>query len=343
MKKILTFFLLLIAAAGAFALREKLDFRRGLKALDKPPQRIASLSPGITETLFAVGLGGKIVGATRFCVWPPEARAIPRIGGFMEINLEALARVRPELAILPDAMSHYSTMIESLGILVMTFDSQTLSGFLQDLEKLGALCGASKEASRLATAFKSALAQGERAEEIRKPAVLFSILNPEECARPIGEITILGKDGFYNEIIEAAGGVNAYQGEAPYPRISKEAILALNPDIIIAAAPGIADPKALRENWEKIGKLKAVERNSLKIMTDPGVTIPGPRALRLLEEIRAAVEESLRQELTLARPDGAAFLREGGLIHLRIDHIYAQGATNKPYFQKRNRGETDAK
>lgn len=293
MKKILAFFLLFALAAVSFALREKLDFRRSLSVLDKPPQRIASLSPGITETLFALGLGGKIVGATRFCVWPPEARAIPRTGGFMEINLEALARVRPELAILPDAMSHYSSMIESLGIPVLIFDSQTLSGFLRDMKKLGALCGAAEEASSLAKTFESALAQSGRRGGSRKPTVLFSILNPDECARPIEEVTILGKDGFYNELIEAAGAVNAYKGEAPYPRLSKEAILGLNPDIIIAAAPDFAAPETLRENWEKVGKLKAAEHNGLKILTDPGVTIPGPRSLQLLNEIRIAVEESL--------------------------------------------------
>ncbi len=253
------------------------------------PQRIASLSPGITETLYALGVGEKIAGVTSFCSWPPDASSKPKIAGFQEVSLEALARVKPDLAVLPDDMARLSGQIERLGIPVFIFEGRTLNGYLRDLPKLAEICGAEDAAQELAEAFESAMIRGKASQDVYRPTVLFAILTPDDCARPITEINVLGKDGFYNELIEAAGGTNAYRGEIPYPRLSREAILALDPDIILISAPHWHDQEGLLKNWQKTGRLKAAERNFLRILTDPGDTVPGPRSIHTLNEIAALV------------------------------------------------------
>lgn len=115
--------------------------------------------------------------------------------------------------------------------------------------------------------------------------MLFALLNPDEYDRPLAEMTIIGADKFYNEIIEAAGGQNAYSGAAPFPRLSLESVIAMNPDVIVVGAPKLADATKLEKSWRDIGHLKGVEGKRLLILNDPGDTIPGPRSLETLKKL----------------------------------------------------------
>lgn len=290
--------LLLFAIPGIIALgiaaRYFLEIKSPPPAMPDNPQRIVSLAPGITETLFALGLGNRVVGVTSFCQWPPEATHMPKVAGFRELNLEAIARTKPDLVILPDDMAHFVPQIENMGLAAITFEGRTLNGFLADVKRLGEICHVEPAAKKLVSAFNKALAAANAAGKI-KPTVLFAIMSPDECGRPITELTFIGADGFYNELIEVAGGKNAYQGSSPYPRMSAEAILSLNPDVIVAAAPDWTNISSLKENWEKIGPLQAVKNGQLLLLTDPGHTIPGPRSIHTLNLLLATISDAARQ------------------------------------------------
>lgn len=246
------------------------------------PQKIVSMAPAITETLFALGLGNSIAGVTQYCSYPPEAAQKPTVAGFREVNLEALAGVNPDLVILPYDMSHFKNEIEALGIPVVLFDFKSLASFLKDVEKIGALCGKKHEAQELVKKFRDSIVTNTTKE---KPAVLFVVLNPDEFNAPVSELTIIGADNFYNDVIEAAGGQNAYKGNIPFPRVSLEAVIEMNADFIVLGAPELADTAQLEKLWRKIANLKGAGEQRLIILNEASDTIPGPRTLNTIRKL----------------------------------------------------------
>lgn len=247
------------------------------------PERIVSLAPGITETLYALGLGEQIVGVTRFCEWPEDAATKHKIGGYREINLEAIIRSGANLAIIPANMAHYKELIEGLGISVLLFDTQSLENFLKDVIRLGNLTGRLEQAKKLITDFAEITKKNDTFDGT--PTVLMALVSPEDCQRPITELTIIGKDGFYDQLIEAAGGKNAYSGITAFPRVGLEAIIAMNPDLIIVAAPRGMRPEELKTKWGHLSNLQAIGNGNFLIFNDPGDTIPGPRSLATAKKI----------------------------------------------------------
>lgn len=286
MKRTVLFFWLIILTVIC-----KLAFFSGKPAANSPeipisPQKIISLSPAITESLFALGLGDQIAAITKFCAWPPETAQKPKIGGFREINLEAIIRAEPDLIIMPKDMAHFKEQIEDLGVPVLLFDSGSFEGFIQSVKSIGELCGKVSEAANLLSEFENASVATQKEE---RAAVLFVLLNPDEYDRAPEDVTIIGNDDFYSEIIRAAGGNNAYIGKIPYPRLSLEALFKLNPDIIVIAAPHLKNREKLKINWRKLKGLKAVKNGKLLFLDDPGDTIPGPRSLGTIKKISQVI------------------------------------------------------
>lgn len=261
------------------------------------PRRIVSLAPGITETLYALELDDRVAGVTSFCLWPPEAANKPHVGGFRDVNLEAIARTGADLVVLPEDMGHYRRLVENLGIPATTFDVRTFPGFLRDIQKLAEICGKHEKGAEIISAFRDSLKNiGKNAPSRRQPSVLFALMNPEECLRPITELTILGKDGFYDELIKAAGGRNAYIGDIPYPRLSREAILTLDPDVIVAAVPGCANIQTVKNSWDTLEYAKTGGAPKLLLLDDPGDTIPGPRTVSTLRKLAGTIAGWSRPE-----------------------------------------------
>lgn len=256
------------------------------------PQRIVSLAPAITDTLLALDLGDRIAGITTFCAWPEDTPEPPRIGGFQEVNPEAVARSGADLAILPADMAHFASLLENMGLSVMLFNYFSLNDFLKSVTKLGELAGVPEKAADMTDNFKKAMAHEDTG---RKPTVLFAIMSPDECQRPLTDMTIIGADGFYNDLLEAAGGRNAYGGATPFPRLSMEAIIAMNPDIIAIGAPKVADMSGLRDKWRSIGHLRGIHDGRLLLLSDRGDTIPGPGSLATLAKLKQAIA-AIRKE-----------------------------------------------
>lgn len=259
------------------------------------PGRIVSLAPAITETLYALGLGDRVVGVTEFCARPAAAATKPKVGGFREVNLEAILRTRPDLVVLPANMAHFKNLIEDVGIRVLLFDSQSLDGFLRDVAVLGGLAGSDASARDLISRFAQARNKGIEADGAA-PLVLFALMSPDECQGPISELTVIGKDEFYDELIRLAGGRNAYAGKAAYPRLGLESIIALNPDMIIVAAPDVANLEELRSRWNSIGVLKAISNGNLLILDEAADTVPGPASIATLEKIAGAISGIIREK-----------------------------------------------
>ncbi|MDR1309676.1 MAG: helical backbone metal receptor, partial [Deltaproteobacteria bacterium] len=105
------------------------------------PKRVVSLAPSVTETLFALGQGGTVVGVTGYCRFPPEVLDLPKVAGFTDINYEAVLRLRPDLVVLPIDKTANLHELGRLGMTTMTLDTRDLTGYMASLVTLGEATG----------------------------------------------------------------------------------------------------------------------------------------------------------------------------------------------------------
>ena len=242
------------------------------------PQRIVSLSPGITETLYALGLGQFVAGVTRYCAWPPEAARLPKVAGFGEVNYEAVLRVLPDLVVLPEDRVREKLGLERLGLPVLMLDTLSVSGLLRTITLLGRIAGREAEAEQLKAGLEKRLLEAKTVAEGRsRPTVLFAVMRADQGSGGITEVHIVGSDGFYSALIEAAGGDNAYTGKLPFPRLSREALIALDPEVIIEVISDGTNPEGARRDWQNLASIRAVKNGRIFIWTEQAHTVPGPR------------------------------------------------------------------
>ena len=254
------------------------------------PRRIVSLAPSVTETLYALGMGDDIVGVTQFCVYPPEVRNKPQVAGFGEVHYEAVLRLRPDLVVLPQDKIRNKKDIESLGLPVLTLDTLSMPGLMKAIKELGRVTGHINEARAVLAVISNSLTEARmRAGETARPRVLFSVMHSYQGLGYITEINAVGKDGFFNELILAAGGNNVYTGELAFPRLSREAIIFLNPEVIIDIIPASENLDAVRRDWQSLSSVSAIKNNRLYLFTDEADTVPGPRFYQTLTKLSHAL------------------------------------------------------
>ncbi len=274
------------------------DSRGRLSHTDEPPaggyRRIISLSPGITETLFAVGAGDRVAGVTRFCNWPTEAAARPNIGGFLDPNYEAIVALRPDLVVMTPYNRALLAEMERLGLRCTVVDQTLLEDILNSVETLGRLSGNGDKARTLRASMQQRIeAVRARAAALPHPRVLLSS-GRDLRAKKLDEVYIVGRKTFLGDILHLAGGENAFPESAvDYPALSGEAILRLNPDVIVEFTNGLGELGLTREDaiapWRALPGLAAAEQGRIAILDGAQLTIPGPRVVDTLEALAKAI------------------------------------------------------
>lgn len=253
------------------------------------PQRIVTLAPSVTEAVYALGLGDKVVGVTQFCRYPPEVREKPKVAGFSEVNFEAVLRQQPDLVVLPIDKLNNRSQLERLGLTVMTLNTRSLSGLQEGLLELGRVTGQGQPAQAVSDRLQREIVLArERSTGKARPRVLFSVMHSYEGLGYITEINAVGRDGFFSELIEIAGGDNVYQGALAFPRLSREAIIFLNPDIIVDIIPYTEDLEAVKSDWMSLASVEAVKNKRVFFLTDEADTVPGPRIYQTLHKLSLA-------------------------------------------------------
>jgi iron complex transport system substrate-binding protein len=266
-------------------------------AAGKDYTRIVSLAPNITETLFALGIGDRVAGVTRFCTYPPEAREKPQVGGYLDINYEALAALRPDLVMLLPEHAEIRKKLERLGINTMVVHNRVVRDIFDTIHAIGDACGVADRADSLARDMETRMESvRKRTENLPKPRVLIVIERKTGGGTP-GAVYAAGPNTSFDELIQLAGGINAYRGpEIPYPEISVEGVIRLNPEVIIDIIPtlveqGITAERA-RADWKSLSTVSAVQTNRIYIFSDNSLVIPGPRFIQALENLAETIHPS---------------------------------------------------
>ncbi len=264
-----------------------------------PCRRIVSLAPSVTETLYALGLGDRVVGVTRYCKYPPEVRGKASIGGYFDPNLEAMLALKPDLVVM--LVEHRQALpgIQKLGLKTLMVCHQNIEGIIDSFRSIGRACGCAAEGQRMAEEYERRLvAIRRRTAGLRRPRVLFSIDRAPLPGR-VADVYIAGADGYFDRMIALAGGENACREKRiRFPTVSPEGILAMNPEVIIDLLPNIAlerrDEKSIAADWNELAEVEAVKKHRVFVFGADYACVPGPRFIRVVEDIARALHPELK-------------------------------------------------
>ncbi len=276
------------------------------------PQRIVSTVPSITEILFDIGAGDRLVGDSSFTKYPPETQAIPKIGGLYDLNMEALVSQKPDLVITLEENAVLQERLKAFGVEILRVDHRSLDGILESYDTIGRRLGTETQA--VAHAKKQQLAEKMQAFSRKNAAFTpVPVLLCVDRLRGTGRIQglyVVGTSPFYQDMIRLGGGKNvAERINLPFPTLSAEGIAELAPEVIIelftgdAANPaaGTITPtdenakkmlKTARRDWKTVdADVPAIKNGQIYIITDDFATIPGPRTPLLVEKLSSILEE----------------------------------------------------
>lgn len=256
------------------------------------------MAPSITEILFELGLGSRVVGISRFCNYPAATAAIPRVGGVIDPNIEAILILKPDLFIQLQGNNSISPALQRLGIDTLSVDHKTISGILQSIPTTGRACGAELAADAMAADLQARIdrIRGKTAGR-RRPKVLLSVMRNFGSGR-LEDIYVAGNDGYFDEMIDIAGGKNIFGDvNVRYPVVSAESIIKADPEIIIDILPGMDDDDArsAAADWQKLGTIKAAAHGKVYCLHASFASVPGPRFVLLLEKMAGLLGEGGRQ------------------------------------------------
>lgn len=257
--------------------------------------RIVSLAPSITETLYALGVGEKIAGVTRFCDYPADAATKATVGGFIDVNYEALVALQPDIVILLEEHEAVQSYLNNIQIPFVTVNHKTIQGVMASFDSLGIIFHKQQKAQAILDSMQSTIAFiRKNTRRLPAPEVLITL---ERAQGSLQQITIVGDDHYYDEMLDIIGAVNVYNGiSIRYPTISLEGIQRLNPDVIIEIISNPAldsnDIATYAEDWNRISDLTAVKNNNVRTLHQPYTARPGPRIVLFLQDLLEAVHST---------------------------------------------------
>lgn len=277
-------------AIGAFP-REIVDDFGYRVRIEKKPERIISLSPANTEILFAIGAGDKVVGVTEHCDYPPKVKEIVKVGGYATPNIEAIIAKNPDLVIASYGNGEENIKkLKELGITVLSLYPKSLQDLLKDIELVGKATGFDNEAKKLVENLQRRInlieEKNKKIPEEKRPRILWLMWYPE--------LWTAGKGTFFDQLVKLAGGENVAFDLKGWKIISKETVLARDPQIILCSQMGTGDVllKKIVEDPE-LSKIWAVKNGKVYEIDQNILERPGPRIVEALEKIDHCIDKFL--------------------------------------------------
>ena len=258
------------------------------------PQRIVSLAPSLTETLFALGLGDRVVGVTNFCDFPPEAGSKPKVGGVINPSVEVVVSLKPDLVLISREGNRRETMtaLARLGISVFAVSAERLGDIFRLIRDVAAIAGVAARGEALADRLEQQAAEIEAAVRPHRPrrVVLLVWLHP---------IVSVGRGSFLDDLLRRTGAVSVSAGTTrPWPRLSVEEIVRSNPEfLLVPRSPGFAPTREQLLRLPGWRQLPAVQQGRI-IYLPWEVERPGPR----LVEIQQMLARALHPEAFATKP-----------------------------------------
>ena len=259
--------------------------------IDQIPQRIVSHVPSITETLFALGLGEKVVGVSDYCDYPEAAKLKPSVGSYFNPSIENIVALDPDL-VVTDGHSESIKGLEGLGITFFVVDPKDIEGIFKDIELLGKITGTEKRAKELVKDMQDSISQVITLMEDAPKVKVFYIIDATDLTLP----WTVGPGSFADALITMAGGKNiAAKAQGAWVQFSLEEVVSSDPEIIILPAKhgtAFTSPEVLEGHpiWREI---TAVKQGGICIIDGDLVDRPGPRIVQGLEGMARIIHPEL--------------------------------------------------
>lgn len=257
--------------------------------LAKPPVRVVSLAPSITEMLFSLGLDEQIVGVTEFCDYPAAAKSKPKVG-YANPSVEAIIALRPEVVIAPRDFLRpdLQLKLEQLKIPVFVLDAHTMEEIPLQMHTLGKMFEKTSAANDVTQHMRQRVAEIKRKIETRPMKRVLYVLNHQPL------ITV-GPGSFIHQMIGLAGGVNvAAQTDTAYPRLSMETVLKEDPEVLIFPSGEVETvSRSEQQQWRRWESLSAVKHQRFHEVSSSLLNRPGPRVVDGLEQLARAIHPEL--------------------------------------------------
>lgn len=295
---------LLVNAAVAFVLLAAVLALPACEAKPAPaPQRkgVVSLAPHLTECVFALGQGSRLTGVTYFCDFPEEATKLPKVGGYIDPNLEKIASLTPELLLIAGQSPKITEFAKLRGIPCLNIDMDSLPSIDAGIVSLGKALECESEADALRARIQAELdAVRQAVSGLPRPKVLIITTRQEHN---LNSLYTTHKTSFVSELVECAGGDNIYaDATAKYPEASKETVVVKAPDVILEFHAGENLSQEEQDHfvadWDQLGSLPAVQQHRVYLVLEGHAMRPGPR----VGEIARLLAKKLHPDAAVAQP-----------------------------------------
>lgn len=249
------------------------------------PARIISTGPGITEILFALGIGDRVVGVTDYCKYPPEATKLPRIGSWTSTRMESVAALRPDLIIVQRTAVFSSAPFRQIGLRTMEVRLDRIADIYTTIDIIGKAAGVEQRAKALRDRIHGQLEAVRRRVSVRpKTRIMFVV---GRTPGSLEGIIAAGGESYLSEVMQLAGGENVFaDARVGYPKVLHEEIIARNPAVILdmgehADATALSAEQLRKEIalWSKFQTVAAVRNGRIHPVSSAIYVVPGPRVV----------------------------------------------------------------
>jgi iron complex transport system substrate-binding protein len=277
--------------AARVSKRHALLFLVCVAAAQAAPQRIVSTAPGITEILFALGVGNRVVGVTEYCVYPPEVKKLPKIGSFVSPSMEVIVSLRPDIIFVQRTAIQDAAKFVPLRLQTAEVELERIPDIYAAIQTIGNAAGVPDKARTLVQNIQKQLAEIRKRVEGRPKTPAMFIVG--RIPGKLEGIIAAGGKSYISEMIEVAGGRNIFaDSRVSYPKVLHEELLARNPQVIIdmgehadassLSAAQIASETALYNRYPSIA---AVKDKRVHIVSSSAYVVPGPRVVECARRI----------------------------------------------------------
>ena len=260
-----------------------------LAALGAPPQRIISTAPGFTETLFALGAGDRVIAVSTYCHYPTAVDKLPRIGSYLQPNIEVIAKMKPDLVLVHAEQKKALQQLNDLGVRTLALRNTSLEDTLRTVREVGSAVGLAAEGVAMEARIRAELAAIEKRTASQPKRTLLFVVG-RTPGRLDGMVAV-GKGSFLNELIRIAGGQNVlFDSPVTYPKISIEGVMRLAPDVIVdmgdmAVTTGVTEAhiQSVVKLWKAKQGIDAAKNKKVIAVAAEIFVVPGPRVAEAAE------------------------------------------------------------
>src|SRR5262245_25237049 len=264
-----------------------------------PPHRLVSVAPGITEILFALGAGDKVVGVTTYCNYPEAAKAKTKIGGYTTPSLETILGLRPDQVIMMKNRPDVALKLRQAGIDVTELQPENLAGIYESIRTIAEKISVPARGRSLIKSIEDQLhaIAADKGYGL-KPRVLFIV---GRTPGAVSDLIAVGPGSYIGELIELAGADNVFADAAvSYPKLNMEDVIRRNPDVIIDMGHNEMvtekQKQAVKQLWKKYSFLRAVQRDAVFPISADYFVTPGPRVGLAVRDIRTMIGGQIKRK-----------------------------------------------